>query len=93
MADSTAAAAAVTRSTWASSPDGVTWTRNTTPVTQTLRAVAFGSGRYVAVGDNGVRGVASIDRDAVRFTRRECSGLEWLARRLANRGSRATRRN
>ena len=37
-----------------SSPDGVTWTRQTAPyATEVFNAVAYGNGQFVAVGNNG----------------------------------------
>lgn len=37
----------------ASSPDGTTWTRQTSGTTGTLYGVAYGAGRFVAVGERG----------------------------------------
>ncbi len=38
---------------YATSPDGLTWTRGYTNIANDMRAVAYGNGKYVAVGSNG----------------------------------------
>ncbi len=48
------------------SPDGNTWTKQTSPVSTGFRAVAYGNGRYVAVSNNA--GIAVWSTDAVTWT-------------------------
>lgn len=49
------------------SPDGVTWTKRTAVTPNVLRDVAYGNGKYVAVGDTGTM-IESSD-----------SGITWTA--------------
>jgi hypothetical protein len=55
----------------ATSPDGVTWTIRTNPVTQVLRNIAFAGGQFVAVGDAGAV-ITSPD------------GITWTSRTYGN---------
>src|ERR1035437_1316349 len=48
-----------------SSPDGVTWTATTSPVTSNLNAAAYNTGIYAAVGDSGAM---LYSTDAITWT-------------------------
>lgn len=55
--------------------DGVVWTDRTSNTTANLRGVAYGNGRYIAVGDGGAI-VTSVD-----------SGLTWTAQTVSGAGN------
>jgi M6 family metalloprotease-like protein len=69
------------------SMDGVSWTRAATSRTERLRSVAYGAGRFVAVGDDGVNWSSIDGRDwtVVQLRSRKTlyaiafSGTEFLA--------------
>lgn len=55
------------RATTLTSPDGLIWTAQTSAASNHLRAVTFGNGVFVAVGD---RGAIATSSDAVNWTNR-----------------------
>jgi hypothetical protein len=59
------------------SPDGLTWTARTSAATNNLRAITFGNGVYVAVGDHGALVTSA---DAVTWTNQAFNPLiSWRA--------------
>jgi len=58
------------------SPDGVTWTLQTTPSDQPWKTVAYGNGTFVALA-NGNSGAAMTSTNGITWTQQTVGNCEW----------------